>query len=285
MDVSSDIRNISGNWVMDKERSSGVDDVFKLQGIGWITRKAIATATTTLRITQTSDVDSSTTVPTEWMMLEPALTGGLKGVSEKRPLTWAEFEHHDTLFLPVKIRSRYIGGAKISNNRIQPVTELQSYAAGSDAVLFLTGAVVTDLEAQDAKETIEKAFTHDFVQSVTSGWTAEQIWAVETIGSKKFLTRRILVVQGSSIAVLDSCARAPEQLEIAFHECRSQEVRLQNALKVSDPLAVLGFTKTLLFKVETNHSRFIIPLLYADTVVDSIVDTLVSGWSKTLFLP
>ncbi len=64
-----------------------------------------------------------------------------------------------------------------------------------------------------------------------------------------------------------------------------QELRVQNAPKVRTSLAVLGFTKTPLFKGETNQPRFLMPLLHVDTVVDAIVDTLTSGLSQTLFLP
>ncbi|EAW16920.1 putative NADP(+)-dependent dehydrogenase [Aspergillus fischeri NRRL 181] len=72
---------------------------------------------------------------------------------------------------------------------------------------------------------------------------------------------------------------------IAFHECLSQELRVQNRPKVRTSLAVLGFTKTPLFKGETNQSQFLMPVLHVDTVVDAIVDTLDSGLSQTIFLP
>ncbi|BCS21148.1 uncharacterized protein APUU_21580S [Aspergillus puulaauensis] len=72
---------------------------------------------------------------------------------------------------------------------------------------------------------------------------------------------------------------------IAFHECLMQEFRAQNAPKVRASLAVLSFTKTPLFKGETNQPRFFMPLLHVDTVVDAVVDTLTSGLSQTVFLP
>ncbi|GAT25285.1 short-chain dehydrogenase/reductase 2 [Aspergillus luchuensis] len=72
---------------------------------------------------------------------------------------------------------------------------------------------------------------------------------------------------------------------IAFHECLAQELRVQNAPKVRTSLAVLSFTKTPLFKGETNQSRFLMPLLHVDTVVDAIVDILDSGLSQTVYLP
>lgn len=64
-----------------------------------------------------------------------------------------------------------------------------------------------------------------------------------------------------------------------------QELRAQNAPKIRSSLAVLSFTKTPLFKGETNQSRFLMPLLHVDTVVDAIVDILTSGLSQTVFLP
>lgn len=65
----------------------------------------------------------------------------------------------------------------------------------------------------------------------------------------------------------------------------AQELRVQKAPKVRNSLAVLSFTKTPLFKGETNQSKFLMPLLHVDTVVDAIVDTLDSGLSRTIFLP
>ncbi|GLA70812.1 hypothetical protein AtubIFM55763_000986 [Aspergillus tubingensis] len=72
---------------------------------------------------------------------------------------------------------------------------------------------------------------------------------------------------------------------IAFHECLAQELRVQNAPKVRTSVAVLSFTKTPLFKGETNQSKFLMPLLHVDTVVDAIVDILDSGLSQTVYLP
>ncbi|OKL60580.1 hypothetical protein UA08_04104 [Talaromyces atroroseus] len=57
---------------------------------------------------------------------------------------------------------------------------------------------------------------------------------------------------------------------IAFHE---------------EMFKLLSFTKTPLFKGETNQSHFLTPLLHVDTVVDAIVETLDSGLSQTIFLP
>lgn len=150
------------------------------------------------------------------MRLEQA-SGGVKGEPENRQLTWAEFEHNDTLFGPVIIRSRYIAGTKYLDNEFLPIVELQTPAAGSDVGAFLTALIGTDLEAESEHTTVEKVFIHDFVRSANSGWTAEQvgvprasllysiyslhepqIWALEIIGAEEYLTRRVVVVKNTS---------------------------------------------------------------------------------------
>lgn len=106
------------------------------------------------------------------MVLEPALTGGLKGVPEKRELTWIEFEHNDTLFGSVSIRSHYIPGVRDPKGCVRPVVEFETKSAGIDA---LAEAVLIDDQNQVEGELIEKAFIHDFIRSFDSGWTAEQV--------------------------------------------------------------------------------------------------------------
>ncbi|KAL3486941.1 hypothetical protein BJX62DRAFT_241520 [Aspergillus germanicus] len=198
------IRNLGGTWVMDKARSTNLDAVFKLQGVGWITRKAIAAGTPSLKITQGSDANrdpgnsSSSTTPSEWMLLEPALAGVLKAAPDKRPMMWTESEYSDNLFGPVIIRSQYISGEAMADGRVRPLVEIQTRDLGPDAERMLTEAIV--ITKDNAEEgIIGKAFIHDFARSVDSGWTAEQIWAVEIIGEATLLTRRIVVKKGSFI--------------------------------------------------------------------------------------
>src|SRR3954466_12162555 len=107
----------------------------------------------TLNITQGSDPDGSAGESAEWMIFEAALTGGLKGVPERRPLTWTEFHHNDTVFGPVIIRSHYISRTRTSDGQVRPLVELQTNDAG-----FLNEAVVVDQEGEAAETTIEKAF-------------------------------------------------------------------------------------------------------------------------------
>ncbi|KNG85186.1 hypothetical protein ANOM_007140 [Aspergillus nomiae NRRL 13137] len=189
----STITNLSGTWVMDKTLSTNLDAVFKLQGISWILRKTISASSATLKITQGSDEDG------EWMMLEAALAGGLQGTPEKRQLTWTEFEHNDTLFGRVIIRSHYISGQRTADGRVRPLVEpFTKVVVKPYAESILTEAVVLAPETAGAEqEKTDKAFIHDSIRSMYHEWTAEQIWAVEIVGEEQFLTRRVVVWKGS----------------------------------------------------------------------------------------
>ncbi|KAL4894875.1 hypothetical protein BDV59DRAFT_175177 [Aspergillus ambiguus] len=73
---------------------------------------------------------------------------------------------------------------------------------------------------------------------------------------------------------------------IALHEALGLELKYcHNSPKVRTSLAVLSFTDTPLFKGELNSSHFIAPLMHVDTVGDAIVDTIYSGYGRTIHLP
>ncbi|KAL3444399.1 hypothetical protein BJX65DRAFT_320002 [Aspergillus insuetus] len=200
------ISNLNGTWVMDKTRSTNLDAIFQLQGMGWIARMAFAAGTPSLKITQGSDSDpdpdpdsagSLSSVPTEWVLLEPGPAGVLKAAPDKRVMTWTESEYTDNFFGRLVIRSRYIAGEKTLDDRVRPLVEIQTGDLEPDVESILTEAMVitTDTAGQ---WTVEKAFIHDFARSMDSGWTAESIWAVESIGGETMLTRRVVVKKGSS---------------------------------------------------------------------------------------
>jgi hypothetical protein len=124
----------------------------------------------TLKITQETDADGCTI-----MTLEPALTGGLKGAPERRPLDWTQFEQNDTLFGLVRIRSRYIDGTVISDGQVRPLVELQIKDGGQDRESFLGGEFSIDTKHEVTGGIIKEAFLHDFVCSINCGWIAEQV--------------------------------------------------------------------------------------------------------------
>lgn len=124
----------------------------------------------TLKIIQETDGDGCTI-----MTLEPALTGGMKGTPERRPLNWTQFEQNDTLFGPVRIRSRYIDGTVISDGQVRPLIELQIKDGGQDLESFLDKEFSMDTKHEATDGIIKEAFIHDFVCSINSGWIAEQV--------------------------------------------------------------------------------------------------------------
>lgn len=65
-------------------------------------------------------------------------------------------------------------------------------------------------------------------------------------------------------------------LELKYHH---------NSPRIRTSLVVLSFTKTPLFKGETNQPHFFFPLMHVDSVGDAVVDTLYSGYGRTMFLP
>ncbi|GAD98389.1 short chain dehydrogenase/reductase family protein [Paecilomyces variotii No. 5] len=73
---------------------------------------------------------------------------------------------------------------------------------------------------------------------------------------------------------------------VAMHEALGLELKFRhNAPGVRTSLAVLSFTKTPLFKGETNQIHFLFPLLDVETVAEEILNTLYSGRGRTIFLP
>ncbi|KAL2841841.1 hypothetical protein BJY01DRAFT_249337 [Aspergillus pseudoustus] len=162
--------NLCGSWQLDKARSTNLDPVLQLQGIGWVTRKAISVSTVTLKITQGSD-DADTDAD-GWITLEQVLTGGIRGAPEKRQLDWTVSEHNDTIFGRVLVQSRHIPGATDSDGRLRPVLEVQTQVDRVNVEAFLNESVLPD---QTIGQNKEKAFMHDYIRSPNGGWTAEQV--------------------------------------------------------------------------------------------------------------
>ncbi|KAI5463060.1 hypothetical protein BGZ63DRAFT_422460 [Mariannaea sp. PMI_226] len=70
---------------------------------------------------------------------------------------------------------------------------------------------------------------------------------------------------------------------IALHEALQLELKKANRVRLS--LVILSFTRTPLFKGETNQSNFLFPLLDVASVSEAIAETLWSGYGKIIFMP
>ncbi|KAF1830217.1 hypothetical protein BDW02DRAFT_559504 [Decorospora gaudefroyi] len=175
--ASVDIKKLQGKWVMNKSLSDAFDPALSLQGIGWLTRKALAAATITqhLRQSPTTGEDGQ---PATGITIDQVLTGGLKGSVEQRTLDWHYRGHTDWLFGTVEGRSRYTTLANIlEENKGKGVTE-------EDAKYITDGWL---------KETEDGEVVESYVDNAGNKWTAWQVWGFADIGGERKFTRRFAV--------------------------------------------------------------------------------------------
>jgi hypothetical protein len=84
-----------------KTLSDSTDRILELQGVGWLTRKAINLSSLTLDIKHYKDDNG-----VEHIDIEPTLTGGIAASKEPRTLDWTFRERDDKIFGAVLAKSR-----------------------------------------------------------------------------------------------------------------------------------------------------------------------------------
>jgi hypothetical protein len=90
--------------------SDDTDEILRLQGVSWFTRRALSLATVTLYIEHYKDDNK-----VEHIDIDQKLTGGLAGTTENRILDWTFREKSDYLFGPTLGRSRRVRVDEIDN--------------------------------------------------------------------------------------------------------------------------------------------------------------------------
>ncbi|EAU29305.1 predicted protein [Aspergillus terreus NIH2624] len=182
---------LHGTWCLDKNISDDPDAILNLQGVSWLVRKAIRAASMKLTVTFRSE-------SMEFVM-HTMLTGGLTGSSETRIPDWVERLHKDNIFGDVLVRCRFVPGELDAGGNKWPQFDMQStfYREPDriEAEEFLKNFTSSVVPAQE-KEGRKDSFLHDFVRNESAGWTAEQVWGLDYIGSQKCLKRRIVVTGG-----------------------------------------------------------------------------------------
>ncbi|KAL5044130.1 hypothetical protein BDW71DRAFT_209540 [Aspergillus fruticulosus] len=194
-------RNLTGDWVIDKSKSTNIDGALKLQGIGWLRRKAVTSGTITLKTAHIIDAHSGKQ-PVARLMMQQGLRGIFPGVEQTRPLDWSAHEQVDAVSgAAITVRSRYVRGVEDGDgSRVKPVLRVETSAAGdqgkADNEAFLGAAVsVPEFDGEEARA---KAFVQDYIVCESGGWTAEQIWAVERLDGGLFLTCRAVAAKGNA---------------------------------------------------------------------------------------
>ncbi|MCJ1373075.1 hypothetical protein MMC20_004302 [Loxospora ochrophaea] len=158
------LKDLSGQWVMNRTISEDPDQILALQGVSWFIRKAVGLATITLQINQYTGDSSVTQID-----IDQILTGGLKGTTEKRALNWEWRDHKDGIFGEVKGKSRWVKLAELEEE-------------------FLREGWLVEGESEE--------FIQSYVESVGNGWTADQVWGFAEIQGKRYYTRRLVVKKG-----------------------------------------------------------------------------------------
>ena len=157
-----------------KTLSDAFDPVLALQGIGWLTRKALGAATVTQHLKHHTAEDGTSAQ----IDIDQLVSGGLKGSSEMRTLDWQWRGHSDWLFGTLKGRSRYTTLATV-------LEEAKGKGVTEEDAKYLTEGWL--------KETEEGEVVDSFVDNEGNKWTGWQIWGFAEIGGERKFVRRVVV--------------------------------------------------------------------------------------------
>ena len=150
------LQNLAGNWTLNKELSDDFSDVLALQGVNFLIRKAITSASIHLRITQPS-VDKLN-------MEQTAISASIPGTTEQYILDWEWRSSRDAFFGEIEGRSRWI-------------SQSQARQTGAEG----------DWEESDSEGKLIEATG----KKPDGAWTATHLWGFEGVGGLRRHTRRV----------------------------------------------------------------------------------------------
>ncbi|KAL2161566.1 hypothetical protein VTH06DRAFT_8128 [Thermothelomyces fergusii] len=173
------IGDLNGKWIMNKTLSSSIEPGLALQGVGWVTRKAVSMATLTLTVKQfvapPSPPSDPANPPATHIEIEQTGTGGIKGSTEKRCLDDTFRDHSDWLFGHVRGKSRFLAADDISDEFLR------------------SGWLEGD---EEKKGPNGESHIISYVESYDNGWTATQIWGFKTIEGVRRYVRNVVIAKG-----------------------------------------------------------------------------------------
>ncbi|APA15233.1 hypothetical protein SS1G_08851 [Sclerotinia sclerotiorum 1980 UF-70] len=168
------LKDLSGDWVMNKTLSDDTDAVLALQGVGWWSRKAISLATVTLHVKEYIDENNIPHID-----IDQTATGGIKGTSEYRTLDWVPRAHEDHLFGNVSAKSRFCNLEQVDDDAFLKEDWLEGEEENS---------------GPDGERHVQTYGVNE-----ERGWNAMQIWGFAIIDGKRYYTRRVVVKKGSEV--------------------------------------------------------------------------------------
>ncbi|ROV89856.1 hypothetical protein VMCG_09504 [Cytospora schulzeri] len=159
------LKNLSGKFTLNKTLSDSNDPILKIQGVGWIQRKAIGAASLTLTLKQYVDEAGKTHLD-----MEGKPSGGPAQV-EQRTLDWdVESEVNHPLFGKGKARSKWVKKDEITDEYLA-----KGWEDGSDELILMQ----TTLDA---------------------GSITTLVHGFETVDGKRHYVRHVVVIKGSETA-------------------------------------------------------------------------------------
>lgn len=176
--ASKTIADLSGKWTTNKAQSTSVEPALALQGVGWMTRKAVGLSTVSLDVKHYSAPPSPPADPSgpevSHVEIEQTGTGGLKGSTEKRCLDFTFRDHSDWLFGNVKGKSKWVKASEIDDAHLA-----KGWLEGDEEATGPDGAshILSHVESYDA------------------GWTATQIWGFQLVEGVRKYVRNIVVAK------------------------------------------------------------------------------------------
>lgn len=175
------IKNLTGNWIMDKDLSDDSEPVLSLQGVNWLTRKAIGKVSIGLKVVQTTKDNGIVNITIDQS------AAGLSGTREVRDLNWEKSEHSDHIFGTVNGRSRWINIENIK----EPLPDDFTYT--DEEIKFLSEGWI-DSDSENGGPNGERLI-ESFAVNTKDNWIARQIWGFAMVNGSRYYVRRTIVKQ------------------------------------------------------------------------------------------
>ncbi|KAJ5312180.1 hypothetical protein N7508_003010 [Penicillium antarcticum] len=170
--------DITGTWILNRKYSTDPEEVFALQGVPWIVRKALKHARLSLQLWQTTSNESSggetdSTTSSESvtrLRLKQVVSPGNFDSEGAYPLDGSLQELSLPIFGDLTMRLQYINTSEILEDTIREKL---------------------------VKSSVNKEVIQELAKNSLKGWDAEVIWGFEEIDGNQYLTRNISTTKGN----------------------------------------------------------------------------------------
>lgn len=140
--------------------------MLEVQGVNWVTRKAIGSAAVTLTIKQYTDSETGLT----HVDIDQSSSLGA-GTQERRVLDWTGREANNPLFGRVQGKTRWATLAELDDDFLK-----EGFEDGTTEVI------------------------HTWTEHLDSGATTQQAWGFEIIDGQRYYVRHVVARKGDQVA-------------------------------------------------------------------------------------